>query len=83
MKNYKEIVDYNVFRKVLVNIENDDGCDIERNVFYKVENTVKNIVSNNVWSNVAWNVRDNVGNKVFDNHNLFQYNSLRQYKDNL
>jgi hypothetical protein len=67
MKNYIFIVYYNVYRKVLVNIENDD--------WHNVRDTVRE----NVWEIV----RNNVYDKVWDNYKLFNYNSLQQYKNNI
>jgi hypothetical protein len=40
---------------------------------------MKNDVLNNVWRNVYNAVTVKVGN----NHKLFKYNSLKQYKDNV
>jgi hypothetical protein len=71
MKNYIFIVDYNVYRKGLVKIEN--------NVWHNVRNIVSDNVCITVWNNV-WN---NVGRNVRNNYKLFINNHLQQYKDNL
>jgi hypothetical protein len=75
MKNYTEIVRNIVYRKV---------SDTIRTIIYgDIRTIVSDNVVNNVSNNVYWNVRDNVRNNVWDKRELFNYNSLQQYKDNL
>ena len=56
-------------------------------VDYNVRHNVNNNFSVNIENNVGRNVRTiiwrNIGRPVMNNHKLFQYNSLRQYKDTL
>jgi hypothetical protein len=71
MKNYREIVDWLVYRNCYINVSNkvyDHGID-------------------NVWRNVRQNVENTViqngCNIVKYSSNLFKYNHLQQYKDNI
>jgi hypothetical protein len=67
MKNYIDIV-------------RDTGLhNVNMNVSINIRRIVWRNVSNTVWLNV----RDNVRNNVWDKHKLFEYNYLKQYKDNL
>jgi hypothetical protein len=75
MKDYSRIVRDNVWAKGAHNFFNKFST--------KVGNTIRNNVWNPVMRNVNWNIRNNVDNTILYNHNLFQYNHLQQYKDNL
>jgi hypothetical protein len=52
-------------------------------VVKKIQSMIHYNIRMFVWDVVWRNIHRTVRNHVFNNDNLFQYNSLQQYKDNL
>jgi hypothetical protein len=74
MKNYKTALIMNHY-KVNNNIENVIGFIRHRIIMNFLDNTVNNIIGRNIWPPVLI--------RTEKTHNLFSYNDLEQYRNNL
>jgi hypothetical protein len=79
MKNYKKIVSNHVKNNVgWVFLKNT----VSTHVWDKIWDIVRIRVYDVIWNNVGNTIEDDIW-AIIDNHKLFQYNHLQQYKDNL
>jgi hypothetical protein len=74
MKHITEIVGYQVWRRFITTIQKNDMGDYGSVIFYTERPTTDTIY---------FNINSHVWDSVKNNHKLFKYNDLGQYKDNL
>jgi hypothetical protein len=80
MKNYSKIVNYKVWEIVDDNVQNIVGKQIRNIVIRYLDNIVRDTVLQPVW---GIRMPFAVWRTVDKHHNLFKYNPIQQYRNNI